>query len=116
MRGAVAVQTPALGGPSTACILAVCIAEILGLAGYSIVPALLPQIMAAWSLDSTQGGWLAGINAGGYMLGVVPLVAATDRMPPRTVYLVCAALSVISSFGLALARRNRSIGGSPVVP
>jgi predicted MFS family arabinose efflux permease len=103
MRGAVAVQTPAFGVPSTACILAACTAEILGLTGYSIVPALLPQIMAAWSLDSTQGGWLAGINAGGYVVGVVPLVAATDRMPPRTVYLVCAALSVISSFGPRLA-------------
>jgi predicted MFS family arabinose efflux permease len=103
MRGAVAVQTPAFGAPSTACILAVCTAEILGLAGYSIVPALLSQIMGAWSLDSTQAGWLAGINAGGYMLGVVPLVAATDRMPPRAVYLICAALSVISSFGLALS-------------
>ena len=103
MRSAIVVRTPAFGAPSTACILAVCIAEILGLAGYSIVPALLPQIMTAWSLDSTQGGWLAGINAGGYMLGVVPLVTTTDRIPPRTVYLVCAVLSVISSFGLALS-------------
>jgi len=32
--------------------------------------------MAAWSLTTTQGGWLAGIISGGYMLGV-PLVAAT---------------------------------------
>lgn len=36
------------------------------------------------------------------MLGVVPLVAATDRRPARTVYLACAALSVVSSLGLAL--------------
>jgi predicted MFS family arabinose efflux permease len=86
-----------------ACVIAVCIAEILGLAGYSIVPALLPQIMDAWTLNTTQGGWLAGIISGGYMLGVVPLVAATDRIPVRTVYLACAALSVISSFGLALS-------------
>jgi hypothetical protein len=32
-------------------------AEILSLLGYSIVPALLPQIMDGWSLSSTQGGW-----------------------------------------------------------
>jgi len=88
---------------STAAVIGVCGAEILGLAGYSIVPALLPQIMNAWSLSGTEGGWLAGINAGGYMLGVVPLVAATDRVSARSVYLGCAALSVISSFGLALS-------------
>jgi predicted MFS family arabinose efflux permease len=84
-------------------VIGVCAAEILGLAGYSTVPALLPQIMEAWSLNGTEGGWLAGVNAGGYMLGVVPLVAATDRISARRVYLGCAALSVISSFGLALS-------------
>ena len=73
-----------------------------GLGSYSIVPALLPQIMDAWSLSSTQGGWLAGIIAAGYVLGVVPFVAATDRFSSRTVYLACAALSVISTFGVAL--------------
>jgi predicted MFS family arabinose efflux permease len=88
---------------SAACALAICGAEILGLAGYSIVPALLPQIMDAWALDNTEGGWLAGIISAGYMLGVVPLVAATDRIPPRTIYLVCAALSAAASFGVALS-------------
>lgn len=88
---------------STVAVLGVCAAEILGLGGYSIVPALLPQIMNAWSLTSTEGGWLAGIISGGYMIGVVPLVAATDRMSARTVYLACAMLSVISYGGLALS-------------
>jgi|HubBroStandDraft_4_1064222.scaffolds.fasta_scaffold16544_2 predicted MFS family arabinose efflux permease len=103
MRATAAVQTPASSTPSTTCITAICAAEILGLAGYSIVPALLPQIMEAWSLDGTLGGWLAGIISAGYMLGVIPLVAATDRMPARTVYLASAVLSVLSSFGLSLA-------------
>jgi len=102
MRLAAAAETSASDNLSATCIAAVCISEILGLAGFSIVPALLPQIMDAWSLSSTQGGWLAGIISGGYMLGVVPLVAATDRTPARTVYLACSALSVIASFGLAL--------------
>jgi MFS family permease len=78
-------------------------AEILSLLGYSIVPALLPQIMDGWSLSSTQGGWLAGIISGGYMLGVLPLVAATDRAQARTVYLASAAISVVASFGLAFS-------------
>src|ERR1700693_2889154 len=102
MRLPAAVESSASGNLSATCIAAVCISEILGLAGFSIVPALLPQIMDAWSLNNAQGGWLAGIISGGYMLGVVPLVAATDRMPARTVYLACSALSVIASFGLGL--------------
>jgi hypothetical protein len=53
--------------------------------------------MEAWSLEGTQGGWFAGIVSAGYMLGVVPLVAATDRILARRVYLASAALSVASS-------------------
>ena len=59
--------------------------------------------MDAWSLNGTQAGWLAGIISGGYMLGVIPLVAATDRIPARTVYLASAALGTISTFGLAFS-------------
>src|SRR5712675_1363201 len=59
----------------------VCAAEILGLAGFSLVPALLPQFIATWSLSNAEAGWLAGMMSGGYMAGVLPLVALTDRMP-----------------------------------
>jgi predicted MFS family arabinose efflux permease len=91
------------GGPSIASVFGVCAAEILGLAGYSIVPALLPQFMDTWSLSNTQGGWLAGIMFAGYMVGVVPLVALTDVVPARTVYLASAVLSVLSTFGIAFS-------------
>ena len=59
--------------------MAICAAEILGLAGFSTVPALLPQFIETWSLTNTQAGWLAGIMSAGYMLAVVPLVSLTDR-------------------------------------
>jgi hypothetical protein len=62
---------------------AVCAAEILGLAGYSLVPALLPQFLETWLLTSAQGGWLAGILFAGYMVAVVPLVSLTDVVPAR---------------------------------
>jgi predicted MFS family arabinose efflux permease len=101
MRAAVAVPPAASGSPSRGCVIGACVPEILGLAGYSIVPALLPRIMEDRSLNSAQGGWLAGIISGGYMLGVLRLVAATGRLPARTVYLACATLSVLSSFALA---------------
>jgi predicted MFS family arabinose efflux permease len=81
----------------------VCAAEVMSLTGFSLVPALLPQFIASWSLNNTEAGWLAGIMSGGYMVGVLPLVALTDRVPARTIFLVCSALSALSSFGIALS-------------
>jgi predicted MFS family arabinose efflux permease len=89
-------------GPSVAIVAAICAAEILGLAGFSIVPALLPQFIEAWSLTNTQAGWLAGITSAGYMLVVIPLVSLTDRRPARQLYLASSVLSALSCFGMAL--------------
>jgi predicted MFS family arabinose efflux permease len=95
-----ATSTPA--APSVAVVAAVCGAEILGLAGFSTVPALLPQFIETWSLTNTQAGWLAGIVSAGYMLAVVPLVSLTDRQPARHIYLASSTLSALSCFGMAL--------------
>src|SRR5690242_3488230 len=88
--------------PSAPVVAAICAAEILGLAGFSIVPALLPQFIEAWSLTNTQAGWLAGIVSAGYMLAVIPLVSLTDRWPARQLYLASGLLSAVSCFGMAL--------------
>ena len=55
----------ATAAPSAPVVAAICAAEILSLAGLSIVPALLPQFIEAWSLTNTQAGWLAGITSAG---------------------------------------------------
>jgi len=89
-------------GPSPAIVAAICVAEILGVAGYSIVPTLLPQFIEAWSLTNTQAGWLAGMVSAGYMLAVIPLVSLTDRWPARHIYLASSTLSALSCFGIAL--------------
>jgi predicted MFS family arabinose efflux permease len=103
MRATVEIQTPGSAPPSTACVIALCSAEILGLASYSIVPALLPQFIQAWSLSTTQAGWLAGSLFAGYMLGVVPLVTLTDTVSARTIYLLASALNAVSALGVALS-------------
>ena len=99
---AVTSASSASTGPSAVTVAAICGAEILGLAGYSIVPALLPQLIEVWSLTNTQGGWLAGIASAGYMVVVMPLVSLTDRQPARRIYLASSVLSALSSFGVAL--------------
>ena len=81
----------------------VCAAEIFGLAGFSLVPALLPQFIATWSLSNAEAGWLAGIMSAGYMAAVLPLVALTDRMPARTIFLASSALNALSCFGIAFS-------------
>src|ERR1700746_3414685 len=98
----------ARAGPTAATVAAVCGAEVLSLAGYSTVPALLPQFIEAWSLTNTQAGWLAGIVSAGYMLAVVPLVSLTDRHPARHIYLASSGLSARSR---ALDRESRDRKG-----
>jgi hypothetical protein len=78
--GTLTLAQSATAAPSAPVVAATCAAEILGLAGFSIVPALLPQFIEAWSLTNTQAGWLAGITSAGYMLAVVPLVSLTDAL------------------------------------
>src|SRR5580692_4101225 len=58
--GTVALAQSAKAGPSASVVVAICAAEIFGLAGFSIVPALLPQFIEVWSLTNTQAGRLAG--------------------------------------------------------
>ena len=100
--GAVTLAKSATAAPSTLVVAAICAAEILGLAGFSIVPAVLPQFIEAWSLSNTQAGWLAGIVSAGYMLAVIPLVSLTDRRLTRQLYLASGVLSALSCFGMAL--------------
>jgi predicted MFS family arabinose efflux permease len=102
LRSGPSSASSARAGPSAATVAAICGAEILGLAGFSTVPALLPQFIEAWSLTNTQAGWLAGIVSAGYMLAVVPLVSLTDRQSARRIYLASSTLSALACFGVAL--------------
>ncbi len=90
-------------GAEARAVAFVCAAEILGLASFSLVPALLPQFISSWSLSNADAGWLAGIMSAGYMAAVLPLVALTDRMSARKIFLACSALNALSCFGIAFS-------------
>ena len=83
-------------------IAAMCLAEVLGMAGFGSFPALLPQFAETWRLSGTEAGWVNGIYFGAYMLAVPVLVSLTDRVDPRHVYLVSAAATGLASLGFAL--------------
>jgi MFS family permease len=78
-------------------------AQILVQIGAFALPALLPGYIGRWQLSKTEAGWLIGIFFAAYVAAVPVLVALTDRVPARRVYMTGAALTALSHLGFALA-------------
>jgi MFS family permease len=83
----------------TAAIVA---AQALVQVGAYVLPALLPTYIARWSLTSTEAGWLIGAFFAAYVAAVPVLVALTDRVPARRIYLVGAGATALSHLGFGL--------------
>lgn len=84
-------------------ILAMCVAEVLGMATFATFPALLPTFREEWGLSNTEAGWIGGVYFAGYLLSVPVLVSLTDRVDPRRIYLVAMTISAASALGFAIA-------------
>ena len=78
-----------------------CAAQACAQIGAFGVAALLPTLIAAWSLSNTEAGWISGIYYAAYTL-VVPLLSSlTDRVDPKRVYLGSVALTAVAFAGFA---------------
>ncbi len=77
-------------------------AQVLTQIGAFTLPALLPGYIEAWSLSATEAGWLVGAFFGAYVCAVPGLVALTDRLPARRIYLVGTLCTAASHLGFAL--------------
>jgi predicted MFS family arabinose efflux permease len=77
-------------------------AQVLVQIGAFSLPALLPTYIDQWRLTKTEAGSLVGIFFAAYMVAVPVLVALTDRIPARKVYVVGAGLTALSHLGFAL--------------
>lgn len=77
-------------------------AQVLVQIGAFTLPALLPAYIAGWNLSKTEGGWLIGIFYAAYVAAVPVLVALTDRLPTRRVYIFGAGLTAFAHLGFAL--------------
>lgn len=93
-------MTPAPG--STAFLRAMVLAQFGVQVGAFTLPALLPGFMARWELSNTEAGWLVGIFFAAYVPAVPVLLALTDRMAPRRIYLAGAALTLVSHLGFVV--------------
>src|SRR3954469_374396 len=69
--------------------------------GAFTLPALLPGYIDRWHLSKTEAGWLIGVFFAAYVVAVPVLVALTDRIPTRRVYVVGAGLTAFSHLGFA---------------
>ncbi|MBD0273963.1 MAG: MFS transporter [Acetobacteraceae bacterium] len=83
-------------------VAAVVAAQVLTQIGAFTLPALLPGYIERWHLSKTEAGWLVGIFFAAYVPAVPVLLALTDRVPARRVYLVGAGLTALSHLGFAL--------------
>ncbi len=86
-------------GPALA--VAMCIAEVFGMLGFSTFPALIPAFEQEWGLTRTDSGWISGIYFAGYVAIVPVLTGLTDRIDPRRVILVSLAVGAAGSLGFA---------------
>jgi predicted MFS family arabinose efflux permease len=76
-------------------------AQVLVQIGAFTLPALLPAYIDQWHLTKTEAGSLVGIFFAAYVVAVPVLVALTDRVPTRNVYVVGAGLTALAHLGFA---------------
>jgi MFS family permease len=94
------MQRPSPG--SIGYIRAIVAAQMLAQLGAFALPALLPGYIERWTLSKMEAGWLVGIFFAAYVAMVPVLVALTDRVAVRRVYLLGTGLTALSHIGFAL--------------
>src|SRR3989338_9804817 len=83
--------------------LLLCGAETLGMAGFALFAALLPDFQALWGLNNTQAGWIGGGFFLGYMVAVPILTGLTDKYDARLIYLAAMLLTAAANAGFVFA-------------
>lgn len=81
---------------------AIVTAQVLAQIGTFTLPALLPGFITRWSLSGAEAGWLIGAFFAAYVAAVPVLVALTDRVPARRIYMLGTGLTALSHLGFVL--------------
>jgi len=82
-------------------VVAMVTAQILTQIGAFTLPALLPGVMARWSLSATEAGWLIGVFFAAYVPAVPVPLSLTDRVPARRIYLIGTGATAAAHLGFA---------------
>ena len=83
-------------------LVTMCVAEICGMASYSLWSAMIPDFQVMWNLSSTSVGWIGGAYFFGFVIATWPLLSLTDRVDPKKVYLLCMSISFIGTLGFSV--------------
>lgn len=82
-------------------LLLFCLAEAFSMAGFSTVPALLPELQTEWQLSAGEAGALGGSYFAGYILAISWLSSLTDRIDARKVFILGTLMSGVGSLGFS---------------
>jgi predicted MFS family arabinose efflux permease len=82
-------------------VVAMVTAQILTQIGAFTLSALLPEMMARWTLSATEAGWLIGVFFAAYVPAVPVLLSLTDRVPARRIYLIGTGATALAHLGFA---------------
>ncbi|MHA1107747.1 MAG: MFS transporter, partial [Alphaproteobacteria bacterium] len=85
--------------PFVLLIALACTTLVLNIMSFMTVAAVLPTLIGEWNLSSTEAGWLGGAFFVGYVMSVPVLMAATDRIAPKRIYVFAALVGVLASLG-----------------
>jgi MFS family permease len=94
------------GGRTAFLIVAVCTAEILGMAAYASFPAQLLVLAENWTLSAADCGWISGAFYGGYAIAVPVLVPLTDSKGALRVYVPCMFLTAAGALAFSLCAQG----------
>ncbi|MBK8175456.1 MAG: MFS transporter [Rhodospirillales bacterium] len=72
------------------------------MAGVFAFPALLPNFVDEWRLSNTEAGWISGLYFAAHALSAPPIVALTDRIDARRIYVAGALLAALAAVGFSL--------------
>jgi MFS family permease len=71
-------------------------AQICSVLGSAAFASTLVRLATLWHLDSTRAGWISSAYFLGYAIGVPLLVALTDRLDARAIYLAGCTIGAIA--------------------
>jgi MFS family permease len=82
-------------------VTGVVLAQTVGMLGSAAFASTLTELARLWHLDSTRAGWISSAYFLGYTIAVPLLVALTDRIDPRKIYLAGCIVGACAGVGFS---------------
>lgn len=79
-----------------------CLAQVATLVDFFVFATLVRSFEADWLLTKAEQGWILGIYQAGYVLAVPVVMALTDRVDARRLYLAGCMVIAVAALGFAV--------------